>query len=174
MPALGQISCNSKSGQMTGANWKVLNFPLQVGPNTISCRYRRFFPDLTDEITIFWIGPNIPPIADFNISPSSGVAPLHVNFNGSLSTDSDGTITKYSWDFGNSHGSSQVNSTQLFKLPGTYAIRLTVWDNEGEFKTLKKNLIVLPNSKPEASFTATESNGRVTFDASTSVDDERE
>lgn len=46
------------------------------------------------------IQPNIPPTASFTFTPQSGIYPLTVQFDASASTDSDGTITQYEWDFG--------------------------------------------------------------------------
>ena len=42
------------------------------------------------------------PTASINASPSSGQAPLTVSFNGSQSSDPDGQITAYAWQFGDS------------------------------------------------------------------------
>jgi PKD repeat protein len=39
------------------------------------------------------------PTASFTANPTSGVAPLAVSFDASNSSDSDGTIISYAWDF---------------------------------------------------------------------------
>ena len=41
--------------------------------------------------------PNAPPAASFTATPTSGEAPLAVSFDGSGSSDSDGSIVTYSW-----------------------------------------------------------------------------
>src|SRR5439155_10166436 len=44
--------------------------------------------------------PNQAPVAPLTVTPSSGVAPLHVAAGASASSDPDGTITRYRFDFG--------------------------------------------------------------------------
>src|SRR6185369_7116393 len=44
--------------------------------------------------------PNSPPVAAAGATPTSGLAPLTVNFDSSGSYDPDGTIASYSWNFG--------------------------------------------------------------------------
>jgi hypothetical protein len=43
---------------------------------------------------------NQPPAAKITANPISGVAPLKVSFNGATSSDPDGTISSYLWNFG--------------------------------------------------------------------------
>src|SRR5437867_3875088 len=40
------------------------------------------------------------PTASFTATPSTGSSPLTVNFDGTASTDADGTVAKYFWNFG--------------------------------------------------------------------------
>jgi PKD repeat protein len=75
--------------------------------------------------------PNQPPIAAFTTSPTSGDAPLTVDFDGSASTDPDGTVESWSWDFGD--GSTGVGSTttHVYTSEGIFTATLTVVDNDG-------------------------------------------
>jgi PKD repeat protein len=85
-------------------------------------------------ITLFVIpasSGNQPPVAVINASPTSGVAPLPVAFDGSGSSDADGTIASYSWDFGDSTNASGVSVNHTYNTPGTYTARLTVTDDDG-------------------------------------------
>jgi PKD repeat protein len=50
-------------------------------------------------------GPPAAPVANFSGSPTSGVAPLNVNF----SDASSGTITSWAWTFGDGGTSSAQN-----------------------------------------------------------------
>jgi parallel beta-helix repeat protein len=54
-----------------------------------------------------------------------------VEFNGTGSFDLDGTITNYSWDFGDGTSSSEINPIHVYLSDGTYKVVLTVTDNDG-------------------------------------------
>jgi PKD repeat protein len=45
--------------------------------------------------------PNLPPTAVIQATPTSGAAPLAVSFSGAGSSDPDGSIVRYAWNFGN-------------------------------------------------------------------------
>jgi len=66
--------------------------------------------------------------ASFTATPSSGVAPLDVSFDGSASSTQSGTITAYEWDFGD--GGSVVTAaaatSHRYTQSGSYTARLTV------------------------------------------------
>jgi len=74
---------------------------------------------------------NQPPVAVINATPTAGLAPLSVSFNGSGSSDSDGTIASYSWDFGDSTNANGVTTSHTYNAAGSYTARLTVTDNDG-------------------------------------------
>jgi len=75
---------------------------------------------------------NQPPIAIATASPTAGEAPLTVSFDGSASSDPDGTISKYEWDFGDgSPTTSGVTATHTFTAVGVFQVILTVTDNTG-------------------------------------------
>lgn len=88
------------------------------------------------------ISSNQSPIANFTANPTSGVAPLEVFFNASSSSDSDGTIISYAWDFkdGNTGNGKTLNHT--FSSTGSYNVELTITDNEGATDTTTKNITV--------------------------------
>jgi len=74
-------------------------------------------------------GGNKPPIARISAGPTSGPAPLTVNFDGSSSADPDGSIVSYVWDFGDGGGSTQERPRHTYTVDGTYTARLMVKDN---------------------------------------------
>lgn len=75
---------------------------------------------------------NSAPTAAFTATPSSGLAPLTVQFDASGSTDRDGTISAYSWNFGDgSAAGSGATPTHTFQAVGSYNVTLTVTDNGG-------------------------------------------
>ncbi|MDQ3744341.1 MAG: PKD domain-containing protein, partial [Acidobacteriota bacterium] len=76
------------------------------------------------------VGGNQPPVANAGGS-YSGITGQNTVFNGSGSFDPDGSITSYSWNFGDGGTASGVSSTHAYTSPGTYNVTLTVTDNLG-------------------------------------------
>lgn len=80
--------------------------------------------------------PNLPPVAAFSASATSGAAPLAITFDASSATDGDGdAIDWYVTDFGDgspvlfSH--SAVIPTHTYTAPGSFLASLTVRDARG-------------------------------------------
>jgi len=76
---------------------------------------------------------NRPPVATFTYTPSDPLAHRPVSFDASGSSDPDGRIVSYTWDF-NSDGQSDatgVTVTHTFPTPGSYRVTLTVTDDGG-------------------------------------------
>lgn len=74
----------------------------------------------------------VAPTASLSVAPASGDAPLSVTLDGSKSSDSDGSITGYNWNFGD--GSTQTGNAitnHVYQTPGTYTATLTITDNSG-------------------------------------------
>ncbi|MCE2572367.1 S8 family serine peptidase [Motilimonas eburnea] len=71
-------------------------------------------------------GGNNPPSALFNSSCSL----LACSFDATTSSDSDGSITSYHWDFGDGNTGSGVNISHSYAVEGTYNIVLTVTDDD--------------------------------------------
>lgn len=69
-----------------------------------------------------------PPTASFTFSPASPTAGTAVSFDGSGSTDPSGTITSYSWNFGDGSTGSGEATSHTFAA-GTYTVTLTVTDS---------------------------------------------
>jgi len=74
---------------------------------------------------------NQPPQAVVTANPVSGLAPLAVNFTGSSSSDSDGDITFYSWDFGDGMSANVANPQHTYSRAGIYKATLKVIDSGG-------------------------------------------
>ncbi len=71
------------------------------------------------------------PTATFTSSTTSGQVPFTVNFNSSASSDPDGTIVSYQWQFGDGSTSTVANPTFTFEHVGVMPVVLTVTDNCG-------------------------------------------
>ena len=89
--------------------------------------------------------PNVLPVATASATPNSGIAPLIVSFSSAGSYDSDGTITGYSWNFGNGTTSTLPNPSTTCTSPGTYTATLTVTDNHGGTASKSVNVTVSPD-----------------------------
>ncbi|MCB8924171.1 MAG: PKD domain-containing protein [Ardenticatenaceae bacterium] len=91
----------------------------------------------TDAVTITVIDPavNQPPTAVASADVTTGEAPLMVFFNGSSSTDADGMIISYAWDFGDGNSTTGATAFNTYTAAGTYVATLTVTDNEGATAT---------------------------------------
>ncbi|MBN2347465.1 MAG: PKD domain-containing protein, partial [Bacteroidales bacterium] len=92
---------------------------------------------LTDTL---WIdinvtAPNLPPVASAEAAPVSGDYPLEVSFDGSASTDSDGTISSYAWDFDDGSTGTGETVTHSYLTQGIYEAVLTVTDDDGATDT---------------------------------------
>jgi len=77
------------------------------------------------------ITPNRAPeaIASTN-DPTSGKAPLTVNFIGDESSDEDGDPLSYHWDFGDGKSSTEANPSHRYRKSGNYLAVLTVTDGD--------------------------------------------
>jgi hypothetical protein len=72
------------------------------------------------------------PVAVADLSgPLTGLPPLEVSFSSAGSSDPDGTISSYDWDFGNGSGSNAANPVFTYSTPGTYTASLVVTDDGG-------------------------------------------
>jgi len=119
-----------------------------------------------------------PPTGSFTVMPNPAVVGATVNFDASASSDPDGTIISYAWEFGDSSTGSQALTSHPYASPGTFRVNLTVADNDGLTATTSKDVDIQPAPPgprpPVANFTAGPSpvnpGSPVTFDATASYD----
>ncbi len=120
-------------------------------------------------------GGNQLPVAVAAANPSAGDVPLAVSFSSAGSTDPDGSITAYAWDFGDSATEAQANPGHTYAAPGPFVADLTVTDPAGG-RTTQAILVnaTAPNQPPVAIAEAVPSSGpaplNVTFYADKSYD----
>ena len=84
----------------------------------------------TQTITVSPVGIPQPPVANPG-GPYNGTVGTAVQFNGSGSSDPDGSITAYLWNFGDGATASTVSPARAYAAAGTYTVQLTVTDNSG-------------------------------------------
>ena len=82
-----------------------------------------------------------PPVADFLLGQTSGVAPFTVGF---LSTSS-GHVTSHAWDFGDGSSSSVPDPVHVFTDPGQFVVSLEV---SGPFGSDRRERLVSVTGEP--------------------------
>ena len=85
---------------------------------------------------------NTAPTASFTTSCSV----LTCSVDASSSTDADGTIVSYAWEFGDGGSGSGVTSSRTYAAAGTYTVTLTVTDGDGATSSTTRQ--VAPSSTP--------------------------
>lgn len=123
-------------------------------------------------------GSGLSPIAAFTYTPTNPARDTVVVFDASTSTDSDGAIRDWDWDFGDgSHGSGMITQ-HVYGNDGVYFVILTVTDDSGMSGVATASVMVGgaedPNA-PTACFTVLPSTDvqigdKVKFDGSCSDD----
>jgi len=104
---------------------------------------------------------NRPPTASFRHSPSTPTDLEIVQFTDE-SSDPDGRIISWRWDFGDKITSSEQNPRHRYADDGSYIVTLTVTDNDGASSTTTKSISVT-NVAPTADFSYSVSGWTVTF-----------
>ena len=96
---------------------------------------------------------NTAPIADFVYGPAAPTTADTVTFS-DRSTDFDGTIAAWLWEFGNGVTSTVQSASYKYATAGTYAVTLKVTDNHGLIGTVTKDVLVgvATNAPPVANF----------------------
>ncbi len=82
------------------------------------------------------------PIADFEAAPTSGFAPLIVDF---TETAGGGPVSAWSWDFGDGATSADQNPQHVYGAAGTYTVTLTTVGPDASDTETKTNLVVVEN-----------------------------
>jgi hypothetical protein len=88
------------------------------------------------------------PTAAFITRPAQASTNTDLAFDGSSSTDADGTITGWHWDLGSGVAATGKEFTTRYALPGTYAVTLTVVDNNGGTGSVTRNVVVTQATPP--------------------------
>ncbi|AQZ67377.1 hypothetical protein BKM31_43255 [[Actinomadura] parvosata subsp. kistnae] len=102
---------------------------LETGPNG-----DLFAVDYDRGTIVRYLFNNAPPTAVISATPTSGSAPLTVNFSGTGSTDADGDPLTYAWDLdGDGELDDSVSATPSRTYPqvGSYVVTLRVKDDKG-------------------------------------------
>ncbi len=87
-------------------------------------------------------------VPDVILTPSvtSGRAPLAISFDTAGSTDVDGAIVSFAWNFGDGQSGSGAAVSHTFAQPGTYRVSVTATDNDGFLASRELTITVFPVS----------------------------
>lgn len=111
--------------------------------------------------------PNQAPVATFTVTCTA----LDCAVDAAASTDADGTVSSYAWEFGDGGTGAGAMSNYSYSAGGTYTILLTVTDNDGATATDQQDVTVTPpNTPPVAAFASTCSGLDCDFNAGASMD----
>jgi hypothetical protein len=91
--------------------------------------------------------PKDPPTSRISSIPPAGVN-KPVFFNGTNSSDENGEIIKYHWDFGNRKTGQGSQIWHTYEESGPYTVLLTVTDDDGETHQSERAIIVSPAFDP--------------------------
>ncbi len=86
-------------------------------------------------VVVSALPPPMPPVAVATATPSSGVVPFTVAFDGSASSASGGSLVAYQWDFGDATSATGATVQHSYLTAGTYTAVLTVTDSRGASST---------------------------------------
>jgi len=142
-------------GDGTGSN---ASAPHHVyGPGTYTVALTVTGPNGTDTKTrtALVTASDLAPVAAFEATPSTGLAPLAVQF-GDLSS---GLLTSWSWSFGDGATSTLASPQHAYLAPGTYTVALTVAGPYGSNTHTQASCVVVQDPVPVAEFTATPTSG---------------
>jgi outer membrane protein assembly factor BamB len=82
------------------------------------------------------------PIPKFTYRPTNPMVCQTVTFNGSESYDPTGTITDWSWQFGDGTTAKGPVVTHIYDTGGYYTVKLTVTNDKGLFNSTDKLIII--------------------------------
>ncbi|WP_158294835.1 PKD domain-containing protein, partial [endosymbiont of Ridgeia piscesae] len=134
---------NGNGGPDETTGWQSLEInlgTLAIGSHTLTIGGYNNLKTATNESTRILIDDllmrasgvlNIAPNAVATVDQNSGVVSFSANFTGSNSSDPDGVIAAWSWDFGDGSSSSEADPSHSYTAAGSYTATLTVTDDVG-------------------------------------------
>ncbi|MFC1855605.1 PKD domain-containing protein, partial [Thermodesulfobacteriota bacterium] len=111
------------------------------------------------------VNANMPPIVNVTAIPMTGPTPLFVSFDASSSTDPEGGILTFSWDFDDGTSGAGATPTHTYTGVGTYVVVVTVTDDFGN--SVQGSVTIdatMPNMPPTVSPVANPSSGYTPLD----------
>jgi len=119
---------------------------------------------VSHEITV--LAPNQLPTASFDWTANDE----KLSFDGGDSSDPDGTLVAYDWNFGDGGNGTGAGPNHTYAASGTYPVTLTVTDDRGGQHTSSQDVTVVANAKPTAAFSQSADFRQLAFDGTGSDD----
>jgi N-acetylmuramoyl-L-alanine amidase/PKD repeat protein len=118
--------------ESTGSGVNPVHAYTEVGEYTVTLTVKDDSDTLSEEVTttvtVEEEEENAVPVADAG-GPYNGAVDEEITFDGSGSTDSDGEIVEYTWNFGDESTGSEVSPVHTYTEVGEYTVTLTVKDD---------------------------------------------
>ena len=95
-----------------------------------------------------------PPNQDPTAAFSSSCTSLSCTFNGSASSDPDGTIASYAWNFGDGATGTGATPGHAYSTAGDYQVTLTVTDDDGGTNAVTQTVTATPPVTGSVTFRA--------------------
>lgn len=137
----GDTTWGSSSPYFTGLIDEVAVYSKALDATTVAARYA---------LGATGTPANVAPVAAF----TSTVSDLDVVVDASGSSDSDGTITAYSWDFGDTATATGITASHSYASPGSYTVTLTVTDDGGVTDSVAETVVVTEPPAPPTGIAA--------------------
>ena len=109
---------------------------------------------------------NRAPMAAFTISSNPASVGTNLTFNASTSSDPDGNVLTYAWNFGDSSTATGVTASHAFASTGSFTVTLTVSDGKLS-NNATKNLTINPVGSSSGKITYTYQNNVYRINAQT-------
>ena len=93
----------------------------------------------------------IAPTAVLSADPASAAIGQPIAFDGTGSSDPDGTIVSYAWDFGDGGTATTATASHAYASAGSFVARLTVTDNSGSVGTATTTISIADVTAPSSS-----------------------
>ncbi|MDQ7062964.1 MAG: PKD domain-containing protein [candidate division KSB1 bacterium] len=119
----------SEAGTVLGTS-AVLTVDLAVGSHSITLTVTDDLGATSSDGVLVTVNANQAPTADAGGDQSAAINTT-LTFDGSGSSDPDGQIVQYNWDFGDGATATGQTVNHAYRAAGTYTVTLTVTDNGG-------------------------------------------
>ncbi len=152
---------------ITPGVYQITIAPTQLGTNSINFNLedsngQQLVATIT--LTVVEENTNLPPTATITATPSTGTAPLNVQFTANATDPNSDDTLSYNWDFGDGNTSTEANPIHQYLTASTtpYNVTLTVSDGTDDgtaTTTITVNTTTSTNTPPTVTIAADPTSG---------------